>query len=97
MEFDPVLIAPRRAAMVAQRHWRDRTFNDALDEAVQRCGDKVALKAVSLDRGTTRTFTYREMAALADRIAVGLARLRYACRAAVVRRADWLPCTAPRG
>src|SRR5574337_772583 len=90
MEFDPVLIAPRRAAMVAQRHWRDRTINDALDEAVQRCGDKVALKAVSLDRGATRTFTYRELAALADRIAVGMARLG-------IGRDDVVSCQLPNG
>src|SRR5574337_552359 len=90
MEFDPVLIAPRRAAMVAQGHWRDRTINDALDDCLARCGDKVALKAVSLDRGTTREFTYRELGALADRIAVGMARLG-------IGRDDVVSCQLPNG
>jgi len=90
MDFDAVLIAPRRDAMRTQGHWRDRTINDALDAAVQRCPDKVALTAVSLERGTTRRLSWREMGALADRIAVGLARLG-------VGRNDVVSCQLPNG
>ena len=75
MEFDAVLLPPRRAASIARGEWLDRTINDALDACVRDCPDQRALCAVSLDRGETRAFTYRELAALADRIAVGLARL----------------------
>jgi hypothetical protein len=32
MEFDAVLLPPRRAAMRAQGLWHDRTINDALDD-----------------------------------------------------------------
>ena len=31
MEFDAVLLPPRRARMVAQGFWHDRTINDDLD------------------------------------------------------------------
>ncbi len=75
MEFDAVLLAPRRADSIAKGHWHDRTINDDLDACVASCPDKLALKAVRLDTGAVTTFSYRELAALADRIAVGLSRL----------------------
>lgn len=75
MEFDAVLLAPRRAAAVAQGYWLDRTINDELDAAVAACPDKLALTAVRVETGEVTRFTYAEMARLADRIAVGLTRL----------------------
>ena len=75
MEFDAVLISPRRAAMIRDGHWHDRTINDDLDACVAQYPDKLALTAVSLDNATVRRFTWRELAAIADRVAVGLARL----------------------
>jgi cyclohexanecarboxylate-CoA ligase len=75
MEFDAVLLPPRRAESVGRGHWRNRTINDDLDACVAACPDKLALAAVRLDSGELRQFTYRELATLADRIAVGLSRL----------------------
>ncbi|SPB12762.1 AMP-dependent ligase [Caballeronia novacaledonica] len=75
MEFDAVLIAPRRAESIARGYWQDRTINDDLDACVRRSPDKIALTALQVESGTTTRFTYREMASMADRIAVGLARL----------------------
>lgn len=75
MEFDAVLIPPRRAQSIARGWWRERTINDELDACVAACPDKVALSATRVDDGTTTRFTYREMATMADRIAVGLSRL----------------------
>ncbi|WP_315783237.1 MULTISPECIES: cyclohexanecarboxylate-CoA ligase [unclassified Bradyrhizobium] len=75
MEFDAVLLGPRRAASIANGHWHDRTINDDLDACLATCPDKIALTAVRLDTDTVRRFTYREMAALADRMAIGLSRL----------------------
>ncbi len=75
MEFDAVLLAPRRAESVANGFWRDRTINDDLDACLAACPDKIALTAVRGETGEISRLTYREMAALADRIAVGLARL----------------------
>ncbi len=80
MDFDAILLAPRRAASLAQGHWLDRTINDALDDCLAQCPDQTALTAVRLgakaDGGDdVTTLTYRELAALADRVAVGLSRL----------------------
>jgi cyclohexanecarboxylate-CoA ligase len=88
MEFDAVLIPARRAAMVAQGHWRDRTINDHLDAAVAAAPDALALTAVSVEHGTTTRFTWRELGTMADRIAVGLARLG-------VGRNDVVSCQLP--
>lgn len=75
MEFDAVLLPPRRAASIAAGLWHDRTINADLDACVAHCPDKTALTAVRLDGGAVRRFSYRELATLADRVAVGLSRL----------------------
>lgn len=75
MEFDPVLLPPRRDHSVQSGHWHERTINDELDACAGGHPDKVALTAVRADTGETRRFTYAELARLADRMAVGLARL----------------------
>ena len=75
MDFDPVLLAPRRDRYVAAGLWRDRTINDELDACLAEVPDKLALTAWQVENGQTRRFTYREMARMADRIAVGLSRL----------------------
>jgi cyclohexanecarboxylate-CoA ligase len=88
VEFDAVLIPARRAAMIRQGFWLERTINDELDACVAAFPDKVALTAVSLEAGATQRFTYREIATMADRIAVGLARLG-------VGRNDVVSCQLP--
>ena len=75
MEFDAVLLPPRRARMIAQGFWHDRTINDRLDACVAQCPDKLALTAVQVETGNVQRFTYRELTRMADRIAVGLSRL----------------------
>jgi cyclohexanecarboxylate-CoA ligase len=75
MRFDPVLLAPRRAESIAKGWWRDRTINDDLDACLAASPDKLALTAVRSETGEVRRFTYRELATLADRMAVGLSRL----------------------
>jgi cyclohexanecarboxylate-CoA ligase len=88
MEFDPILLAPRRAHSVAQGFWPDRTINDELDACVASCPDQLALTAVQGETGATTRFTYRELAAMADRVAVGLSRLG-------VGRNDIVACQLP--
>ena len=51
MDFDAVLIPPRRAAMVAQGFWHDRTINDDLDACVAACPDKLALSPLQVESG----------------------------------------------
>jgi cyclohexanecarboxylate-CoA ligase len=75
MEFDAVLLPARRADSVARKFWRERTINDDLDACVAACPDKTALTAVRIESGATRRFTYRALAQMADRVAVGLSRL----------------------
>ncbi|HSV78729.1 MAG TPA: cyclohexanecarboxylate-CoA ligase [Ramlibacter sp.] len=75
MEFDTVLLPPRRASSLAQGLWHDRTINDDLDACVAAFPDKLALTAVQVESGAVRRFTYRELGVMADRIAVGLSRL----------------------
>ena len=75
MEFDAVLIRPRREESIARGWWLERTINDELDACLEKCPDRIALSATRVEDGTTTRFTYREMAVMADRIAVGLTRL----------------------
>ncbi|MEG1767497.1 MAG: cyclohexanecarboxylate-CoA ligase, partial [Comamonas sp.] len=88
MEFDAVLLPARRARMVAQGLWHDRTINDDLDACVAACPDKLALTALQVESGAVQRFTYRELARMADRIAVGLSRLG-------VGRNDVVACQLP--
>lgn len=88
MEFDAVLLPRRRAGMVEQGLWHDRTINQELDACVKACPDQLALTAVRAETGAVRRFTYREIGQMADRIAVGLSRLG-------VQRNDVVACQLP--
>lgn len=88
MEFDAVLLPARRAGMRAQGLWHDRTINDELDACAAVCPDKTALTAVQLEDGAVQRFSYRELARMADRVAVGLTRLG-------VGRNDVVACQLP--
>jgi len=88
MEFDAVLLPARRARMIEQGLWHDRTINDDLDACVAACPTKLALTAYRVEAGDVRRFSYRELAQMADRIAVGLHRLG-------VRKNDVVACQLP--
>ena len=60
----------RRPSMVAAGHWRDITITDSLDEAVATNGDGLALAATKFDSGDVRSFTYNELNAMVNRVAV---------------------------
>ena len=88
MEFDTVLIPPRRAQCIAQGLWHDRTINQDLDDCVAQFPDKLALTAVSSERHEVRRFTYKELAQMADRVAIGLTKLG-------VEKNDIVACQLP--
>lgn len=88
MEFDAVLIQPRRASSVEAGLWHDKTINDYLDECLQQVPDKLALSAKRSDTGDMTRFTYRQLSTMADRIAVGLSKLG-------VARNDVVACQLP--
>jgi cyclohexanecarboxylate-CoA ligase len=75
MEFDAVLIPARRAQSIAKGLWHDRTINDDLDACIASCPDKTALTAVQAESGVITRFTYRELAHMANRVAIGLTKL----------------------
>ena len=95
MDFDTILLPARRPASIARGFWHDRTINDDLDACVASDPDKLALSALTLESGTMRRFTYRELAAMADRIAVGLSRLGVARNDVVaLQMPNWWQFTA---
>lgn len=88
MQFDDVLLAPRRAQMRSQGWWRDTTINDALDQAAQQWPDRLALVGQRTGEGAAQSFNYAQLARMADRVAIGLWRLG-------VRPADVVACQLP--
>jgi len=88
MEFDAVLLPARRAKMIAEGFWHDRTINDDLDACIAECPDKLALTAYRVEAGDVQRFTYRELSNMADRVAVGLNRLG-------VQKNDVVACQMP--
>ena len=53
MDFDAILIEPRREAMVRAGHWRDKTVNDYFDAVLAEKPDALALSAIGVG-GTVR-------------------------------------------
>ncbi|VVD90842.1 cyclohexanecarboxylate-CoA ligase [Pandoraea cepalis] len=90
MEFDAVLLPPRREHSVARGWWPERTINDALDAALAAWPDKVALTAVSTATGQTTQLTYAALSDAAERLALGLLRRG-------VGRGDVVACQLPNG
>ena len=88
MEFDAVLLPARRESMIARGLWHDRTINGELDACLKACPDKLAVKAYRIEGGDVRSFTYRELGRMADRVAVGLSRLG-------VKKNDVVACQLP--
>lgn len=75
MEFDTILIAPRRESSIAKGLWPDRTINEDFDACIADHPQKVAITAMQVETGAVQRFTYKELGGMVDRIAVGLARL----------------------
>jgi cyclohexanecarboxylate-CoA ligase len=88
MEFDAILIPKRRAEMIDKGLWHDKTINDYLDACVAAVPSKTALTAFSVETDSTTSFTYAELATMADRVAVGLAKLG-------IGRNDVVSCQLP--
>lgn len=88
MQFDAILIEPRREAMVRAGHWRNNTVNDYFDAALAEKRDQLALSSITVAEGTRRDFTWGELDRMANRVAVGLTRLG-------VERNDVVSCQLP--
>lgn len=88
MDFDAVLIGPRREAATRAGFWGDKTVNDFLDAAVAEKPDALALSAITVVTGERTDLTWAELDHAASRAAVGLHRLG-------VRRNDIVSCQLP--
>ena len=75
MQFDPVLISPRQAAMTAAGFWRHQTINHFLAQALQNCPDHTAVVAYRSDAAQPARLSYRALDRQVDRIARGLTAL----------------------
>jgi cyclohexanecarboxylate-CoA ligase len=64
--------ASRRSDMIGQGLWRDKTLLDHLDRVLAKSPDKEALVVYRADRPQEKRMTYREIDAVATRLAAGL-------------------------
>ncbi|TCB50308.1 cyclohexanecarboxylate-CoA ligase [Acinetobacter sp. ANC 4779] len=88
MDFDAVLLPPRREEMLQQGYWLNKTILQSLNEAVQQYPDKVALVSYKTEDQSEKSFTYREMLHTANKISLGLKRLG-------VQKQDVVSCQLP--
>lgn len=75
MQFDPVLIQPRQAAMTAAGYWRHQTINHFFDQALQNCPTHPAVVAYRSDLAQPVRLSYQLLDQRVDRIARGLVAL----------------------
>lgn len=88
MEFDAVLIEPRRAQMEAEGFWPGKTVDEFFDDCVSKAPNRLALTSISVSDGTRRDLTWAELDREANRAAVGLRKLG-------VGRNDVVTCQLP--
>ncbi|SEO18929.1 cyclohexanecarboxylate-CoA ligase [Acinetobacter sp. yr461] len=87
MDFDAVLLPQRRARMIQQGYWLDKTILQSLNDAVHQYPDKTALVSIKDDQ-PERSFTYRELLHTSNKIAMGLRKLG-------IQKNDIVSCQLP--
>ncbi|MDD2879819.1 MAG: cyclohexanecarboxylate-CoA ligase [Rhodoferax sp.] len=75
MEFNPVLIQPRQAAMTAAGFWRNQTINHFMAQALKNFPEHEAVVAYRSDLTQPIRLTYQALDVQVDRIARGLKAL----------------------
>ena len=75
MQFDPILPLARITAMKSQGHWRDLNLIDYFERCLTETPDKTAIVDFNSMSQAESRLTYRDLAALAELIAVGLMQL----------------------
>lgn len=88
MDFDAVLLPPRKERMLEQGYWLNKTILQSLNEAVHQYPDKVGLVSYKTEDRSEKSFTYREMLHTANKISLGLKRLG-------VQKQDIVSCQLP--
>lgn len=75
MQFDAVLIAPRRKAMEEAGYWPSKTLLDYFEDCLAAAPGARALTSITTGDGGRHDFTWAELDALSWRAAAGLHRL----------------------
>ena len=75
MQFDPILIPPRQAAMTAAGFWRNQTINHFMAQALRHCPEHTAVVAYRSERAEPLRLSYRALDRQVDRVARGLQAL----------------------
>lgn len=88
MEFNAILIEPRREEATRAGFWSNSTVNDFLDAAVAEKPDGLALSSIVVATGERTDMTWADLDRAASRAAVGLHRLG-------VRHGDVVTCQVP--
>jgi cyclohexanecarboxylate-CoA ligase len=90
MQFDAVLIEPRRAAMTAAGYWLGKTSDDYFAANLAANPDATALCVYTATTGASERLTWAELDRMADRCAIGLRHLG-------VTKGDVVCCQLPNG
>ncbi|EPF75569.1 cyclohexanecarboxylate-CoA ligase [Acinetobacter rudis] len=88
MEFDAVLLPPRRERMLQHGYWLNKTILQFLDEAVRCNPDKQALVSYKAETQTEQSFSYQDILTLSNKMALGLKQLG-------VKKNDVVSCQLP--
>ena len=88
MDFDAVLIAPRKEKMLKEGYWLNKTIIGSLQTALQQNPDKTALVSFKSDKKTERAFSYQQLWEMTNKIALGLKHLG-------VNKNDVVSCQLP--
>jgi cyclohexanecarboxylate-CoA ligase len=75
VQFDPVLIPSRQAAMTAAGFWRHQTINHFMAQALQNCPDHTAVVSYRANVAQPVRLSYRALDQQVDRVARGLKAL----------------------
>lgn len=88
MEFDAVLLPPRREKMLKHGYWLNKTILQFLDEAVQLNPHKIALVSYKAEDQTERSLSYQEILNISNKMALGLKKLG-------IKKNDVVSCQLP--
>lgn len=88
MDFDAVLIAPRKEKMLKEGYWLNKTIIGSLQTAFQQNPDKTALVSFKTDKKSERAFSYQQLWEMTNKIALGLKHLG-------VNKNDVVSCQLP--
>ena len=88
MEFDAVLLAPRKERMLQQGLWYNKTILQSLDEAVAHVPNQEALVSFRTETKRQIRFNYQDLFNTSNKIALGLKQLG-------VQKNDVVSCQLP--